>query len=93
MNQPAFNTHRPTQIEAEHKALLENPNIESMMTPDQVCTLTGISRDSLSYYLREGQFPPPDLVMGGGPRQVRRWFAATVFDFLKNGMPKKEKSA
>jgi hypothetical protein len=77
-----FNTPRLTQNEADHLATLERPEIAELMHPDQVAALLGVTRDSLFHYVRAGSFPPPDVIIGYGPKAVRRYFPSTVFDAI-----------
>lgn len=77
-----FNTHETTQIEAEHFAMMEHPNIERMMDPDTICSLIGTTRVAFGEWIRVGKFPQPDMEVGGGVRRVRRWYPATVFAWI-----------
>ena len=93
MNQPAFNTHTPTEIELEHKFALENPGVEMLKPDDVVRMLQLTSRASLFEQVRHGNFPKPDVLLGSGPTAIRRWLPATVFDFMHQRRKQREQEA
>lgn len=74
---PAMTAHHPPTAEAaaipEALAMLELLNIK------QVCRFTGMSASSIRARIRDGTFPPPDVV--NGPR-FTRWKAGTVQTWL-----------
>jgi len=88
-----FNTYRPTQIAEEHKAILEHPEMDHMMTREEIMRLLSIESQTLFLWIRSGRFPKPDLQVSNGPTAVRRWYYTTVFDWMKENKPKPREDA
>lgn len=79
----AFGKPDLTALEAEHLVAVGHPELEPMMTPDDVAGVLSISRAVLLWHVRTGKFPEPDVIIGGGPKAIRRWFPATVWAIVK----------
>lgn len=46
----------------------------------------GITVGTLDRYSSEGRLPPPDVIVGEGPRAVRGWLPETI-DLWNDGRP------
>lgn len=61
------------RIQADPFALLGTSDVQALL---------GVSRITIFRWVRDGAFPPPDMVIGG-VRAIKRWRRATVDDWIQ----------
>ena len=69
----------------------ESPELDDLVTLDQVAPLTGLQKRTLERYLSKGDLPQPDIRGGGG--KAHKWFYSNLRDalseFTQRSMPER----
>ena len=58
----------------------KEPELDDLVTLDQIAPLTGLQKRTLERYLSSGQLPAPDIRGGGG--KAHKWFYSNLRDAL-----------